>query len=45
MLNFLANHWGSILIGAIIAIAVALVIIKMCRGPKKGKILLRLWMQ
>ena len=37
MLNFLANHWGSILIGAIIAIAVALVIIKMCRDRKKGK--------
>lgn len=35
MLNFLANHWGSILIGAIIAIAVALVIIKMCRDRKR----------
>ena len=37
MLNFLAQHWGSILIGAIIAIVVALVIVKMYRDHKKGK--------
>ena len=37
MLNFLAPHWGSILIGAIIVIVVALVIVKMYRDHKKGK--------
>ena len=45
MLNFLAQHWGSILIGAIIVIVVALVIVKMYRDHKKGQVLLRLRMQ
>lgn len=37
MLSFFANYWGTLLVGAIVAIAVILVIVKLRRDKKKGK--------
>lgn len=36
MLHFLAANWGTILIGALVAAAVALILVKLLRGRKKG---------
>ena len=42
MLHFFAANWGTILIGLLVAAAVALILAKLWRDHKKGKILLRL---
>ena len=37
MLNFLAENWGSLLIGLVIAVIVVLIAVKLCRDRKKGR--------
>lgn len=37
MLDFLAENWGSILIGAILAAVIVLIVVKLVRNKKKGK--------
>ena len=37
MLDFFADHWGSILIGALVLAVVVLVFVKLCKDRKKGK--------
>lgn len=37
MLGFLAENWGSILIGAILAAVIVLIVVKLFRNKKKGK--------
>ena len=42
MLNFLADNWGTILIGLAVAAVVVLILVKMRRDRSKGKEFLRL---
>ena len=37
LLNFLADHWGSILIGVLVAAVVVFILVKLVKDKRRGK--------